>query len=145
MLYSKQNWGNPYLLHYTITHLQCVRPSKSLNLPNLACESCLGCSYCYFVAHTKWCLSVQHVYSMHLRTHTTFNGHFSRWTWVSQLPLDFSFPLFLDRASSWTGPNSHQSSLDDPLSCSINVHHHPHSFVFPWSVESSPLQFLALA
>ena len=50
---------------------------------------------------------------MYGHTHTLrFNDHFSRWTWVSQLPpLILLLHLFLDRASFWDRPKLSMSFL----------------------------------
>jgi len=49
--------------------------------------------------------------SQHIHT-LRFNGHFSRWTWVSRLPpLIFLLHLFLDCTSFWDRPKLAQEKL----------------------------------
>ena len=48
----------------------------------------------------------------HTHTHTLrINGHFSRWTWVSQLPPLILLHLLLDCASFWDRPKLSMSFL----------------------------------
>jgi len=56
----------------------------------------------FFLIHSQGFLST-HTYTLR------FNGHFSRWTWVSRLPLNSL--LFLDCASFWDGPKLSMSFL----------------------------------
>ena len=54
------------------------------------------------------CKSIQntHTHTLHI------NGHFSRWTWVTQLPHQFSLlHLFLNWTSVWDRPERSTSSL----------------------------------
>jgi len=74
------------------------------------CAANVFCAKLVLSWYLPGCLLRMRWLGAHMHAHTIFNSHFSRWTWVSQLPIGFHSP-FIPRLSVLLGTGQNHGIL----------------------------------